>query len=61
MNRITLQFPSVKEMSDFKAVVTVTIIYSNTTKLTLTGNFTEADIELAKGGFGAVVLDTAAL
>lgn len=56
MHQTTLQFPSIIEMIDFQTIVGISIIYYNRTDLTLTGEFTEAEIELAKTAYGAVVI-----
>jgi hypothetical protein len=57
MKQVTLQFPSIIEMIDFQTMVSTNIIHLNRTDLTLTGKFNEADIELAKAGYYAVVVE----
>jgi hypothetical protein len=59
MKQITLQFPSIIEMIDFETIFSNSIIHLNRTDLTLTGQFTEADIELAKVGYHAFVVGDA--
>jgi len=54
MQQVTLQFTSILEMIDFEAIVS-TIFHINRRDLTITGTFTEADIELAKAGFHAII------
>jgi hypothetical protein len=59
MKQITLQFPSIIELIDFQSIVSTYIIHFNRTDLTLTGIFSEADIELAKAGYHAFVVGDA--
>jgi hypothetical protein len=49
----TLQFQTILELIDFQMVATAQPLKINTLKLTLTGNFSEADIELAKVAYNA--------
>ena len=56
MIELTLQFPSLPEMVDFQAHVDIFFLCANHIDLTLTAEFTEADIELAKAAYGAVVI-----
>ena len=51
-----LQFLSLLDLADFQATVESIIHYYNTKAFTLTADFSEADIELAKAAFGAVVV-----
>jgi hypothetical protein len=58
MQTSTLHFPSIIELVDFQGAANADIQHFNLADLTLTGNFSEADIELAKAGFEAVVVET---
>jgi hypothetical protein len=57
MKQITLQFPSIIEMLDFQALFADNNIHLNRRDITLTGKFTDADIEFAKAGYHAVVVE----
>ena len=56
MELTTLQFPYILELVDFRALVKVKILHYNLTDLTITAEFSEADIELAQKSFGAVIV-----
>jgi hypothetical protein len=56
MPTTTLKFPSILSLVDFKISVGTKSSHPNVTDLTLTGYFQEADIELAKAGFQAIVM-----
>jgi hypothetical protein len=57
MEKTTLKFSTLCEMKDFQAIVKTAVIFSNTSHLTLTAEFCEADIELAREGFGATIVE----
>jgi hypothetical protein len=57
MNQTTLQFPSILELVDFQLIVETNAIQLNRVNLTLTGNFSDADIEFAKLSFRAAVVE----
>jgi hypothetical protein len=61
MNQTTLQFPSIIEMLDFQIAVGNILQHYNMTDFTLTAEYSEADIELAKAGFKAIVVETPGL
>ncbi len=46
MQKITLRFPGINELLDFESVVSPKNIY-NKSSFEISGNFTEADLELA--------------
>jgi hypothetical protein len=57
MEKLTLQFNSIIDLAKFiKAIDTGYLM--NTIKLTVTGRFTESDIELASGAYKATVIET---
>ena len=57
MPQTTLQFKSVIEFIDFQTTANIKISHYNLRDLTITGSLTEADIELAKAGFGAFIME----
>lgn len=57
MEKQTLKFASLAEMAKFSKVV-ATGFLMNTNKFTLTGKFTDKDINRATREFGAVVIET---
>jgi hypothetical protein len=57
MEKRTLKFQCLVDMARFSKVVSVGYLM-NTNNFTLTGRFTEGDIELAKQQFGATVIET---
>lgn len=56
---ITLQFSNVLDLVDFQMVTKTHRFEINTVHLTLTGYFSEADIELAREGYNAIHVDNA--
>ena len=56
MQTVTLQFPSLPELLDFQLVTQTQTFHVNTVTLTLSGAFPDAEIELAKAGFGAHII-----
>jgi hypothetical protein len=57
MKKVVLQFRTILDLVDFASVISPdghTIDYS---RLTITGHFEEADIELAKAGYKANVIE----
>ena len=57
MEKLTLKFNSIIDLAKFtKAIETGYLM--NTIKLTLTGRFTESDIELASTVYNAGVIET---
>jgi hypothetical protein len=57
MEKRTLRFTCLIEMAKFSKTVSVGYLM-NTNNLTLTGKFSDADIELASGKHQAVVIET---
>ena len=55
--QFTLQFQSIIDFIDFQTTADFMLSHYNLTDLTITGTCSEADIELAKAGFGAVVIE----
>ena len=55
MKKTVLQFSSLNILEDYQTVTKTSRFEIDTEKLTLTGSFNEADIELAINGFGATV------
>ena len=55
MTEITLHFPSTVAMIDFPLSLIRRIINYDLSRLTLTGCFSDADIDFAKTGFNAEV------
>jgi hypothetical protein len=58
MKLTTLKFPTILLLIDFQMVTKTESFQINNINLTLTGEFSEADIELAKYGYHAEVLST---
>jgi hypothetical protein len=54
----TLQFRTILELVDFQMLTATPQLKINTLRLTLTGDFSEADIELAKADYKAEVIST---
>lgn len=57
MKKVTLIFPSILELVDFTIKVNTQVFEINRTKLSLTGKFSEEDIEVARRGFNAIILE----
>jgi hypothetical protein len=57
MSLIALQFPTIVELIDFELIVNTQHLYIDRKNLIIKGNLTEADIELAKHGYQAVVVE----
>ena len=57
MQKQTLKFPTLIHMAKFSKIVSVGYLM-NTVNCTLTGKFTQADIELAVADFGAHLIET---
>jgi hypothetical protein len=57
MQKQTLQFPSIESLAAFARQVSAGYLI-NTNKLTLTGGFRDADIELAQQRFSAALVET---
>ena len=55
----TLQFPSIVQLIDFQLAVKGVEMQYDVKTLTVTGEFSEVDIELAKAGFRAILLHSA--
>ncbi len=55
MSQATLQFPSLALLVDFQMITHTFHVQLDTVERTLTGIFSDADIELAKRGFQAIV------
>jgi len=60
MTQVTLQFLSVIELIDFELITKNDAALSNESRLTISGKFSEADIELAKIGYHAILIDNSA-
>jgi len=50
----TLKFQSIGSLVDFAVFIDSSKFFINRRLLTITGEFTQADIELAKNGYGAI-------
>lgn len=57
MEKRTLKFPTLIEMARFSKLVSVGYLM-NTNNLTLTGKFSEADIDLALKKYQAALIET---
>jgi hypothetical protein len=57
MSEVTLKFASIIALIDFEAEVNARILYKNLTDLTVTALFTNAEVELAKTNYDAIVLN----
>jgi hypothetical protein len=57
MPQTTLQFRSMIDFIDFQTTAHINKSHYNLTDLTITGSLTEADIELAKAGFNAALIE----
>ena len=57
MKNTTLQFPDIQVMIDFQMAAQTESFFINRTQLTIRGNFTPADTELAKRQYQARVID----
>jgi hypothetical protein len=57
MEKTTLKFQCLVTMAKFSKLVSVGYLM-NTNKFTLTGKFSEADIDLALNKFKAIVIET---
>jgi hypothetical protein len=55
MKKVVLIFPSILELVDFTIKVKTQVFEINRTRLSLTGNFSEEDIEVARRGFHATI------
>lgn len=58
MREVTLQFPNIKELIDFTVVASITDGHINRKDFTLSCSLPQADIELARYSFGAILLTT---
>lgn len=54
--RVSLLFPSILELVDFTIIAETPVYIINRQRLVLTGDFTQADIELALRGFHASII-----
>lgn len=59
MKSVTLQFPSILSLLDFESVIEKDGYNLDRVHLTVKGEFEEADIELAKAGYKAIVIEEA--
>lgn len=57
MKNVTIIFPSILELVDFTIKVNTQVFEVNRARLSLTGEFSEEDIDVARRGFNASVLD----
>jgi len=57
MTKFTLRFPSILELLDFQTKTKTYGVDIDYGRLTMTGFFEDADVELAKEGFQAVVIE----
>ncbi|MCW3073247.1 MAG: hypothetical protein JWP69_316 [Flaviaesturariibacter sp.] len=56
MKRVILQFTSLEDLSEYSEVINIDKCNTNKRKLTIRGELSDADIELAVIGHGASVL-----
>lgn len=56
MKRVTLQFPGLDELLEYSEVINIDKCSTNKRKLTIRGELSDADIELAVIEYGASVL-----
>lgn len=57
MKSVTLQFPTIISLLDFESLVEKDGLDVDSVHLTIKGEFEEADIELAKAGYKAFILE----
>jgi hypothetical protein len=55
--KVSLLFPSILELVDFTIIAETPVYLINRQQLSLTGTFIQADIELARRGFHASVVE----
>jgi hypothetical protein len=59
MKKVFIQFKSLADMLDFESIIVNLLHDSDHSQLWVFGEFEEADIELAKAGYGAEVIEDA--
>ena len=57
MKKVSILFKSVIDMLDFESVIAGRTHESDHARLTIFGDFEEADLELAKAGYGAEIIE----
>ena len=57
MRKVVLQFRTILDLADFLSVIGKDKHITDTIHLTVTGCFQEADIELAKAGYKASIIE----
>ncbi|MDB5196377.1 MAG: hypothetical protein JWP88_748 [Flaviaesturariibacter sp.] len=56
MKKVTLQFPSFEDLTEYSEVINIDKCSTNKRKLTIRGELSDGDIELAVLEYGASVL-----
>lgn len=57
MKSVILLFRTILDLLDFESVIEEQSHVTNRSRLTISGDFEEADIELARAGYGATIID----